>query len=29
MANDVLFEKLLTGNESPNQIVAGGPGGGE
>lgn len=21
MANDALFEKLLTGNESPNQIV--------
>lgn len=23
MANDALFEKLLTGNESPNQIVVG------
>lgn len=23
MANDALFEKLLTGNESPNQIVDG------
>jgi len=24
MANDALFEKLLTGNESSNQIVVGG-----
>lgn len=23
MANDALLEKLLTGNESPNQIVVG------
>lgn len=23
MANDALFEKSLTGNESPNQIVVG------
>lgn len=23
MANDALFEKLLTGNEGPNQIVVG------